>query len=812
MPFPPVINAIEASSRRRRMRASGWFALWVMALTGPARAAEMFAQLDRERMYLGTQIRLVVEVHDAASTAWPSVPAIEGLNIQRPGTPSIIRNLFSKQIIRRYEFLVTPQAAGKFTIPEITFANNGTTLKRGPLTLEVIEAPLKFLAGQIDPPQVLPNETVEMKLQFQGYRPGVTPTIPPIMGLDIRSVGEPRMLVTRTEGLPVTEFTYRISATQLGEHVITGIMFDGVSAEPLRLTVTPFVVKGVQVQDNSLVVGGQSMIHILIRGLSDSTALKVVAPPGLSVAPSPARVRQPDQETLFSFEVTAREPGNPTIDTLELPDGTKIRLPEPITFSVRQSGEGGILACRGKPRSEETVVGEPFLVDFEVFYRGDFRGAAIDLRSADFANLGHIKVEPVEALSYPDWTGQRIEVSILHQNREGRTIALVGNGELNGQKEQMLRFALKITPLAAGELSLDGVNVIVALQITEQRRTAMSFFSSTSTQQYDRKAEVPPHRVLDPPGVAAPAGYRGAVGASLAFSTALDRTTAAAMSPLTLTLTITGDSVGKNFQPPLLADLPELTRDFDVSPTISGGEVKDQTITFTQIIRPRSEKVKQVPPLPLVFYNYQKKKYETVYSLPIPLEVTPGGLVGAEAMAVSTVTQAPIQTRPDAATSGADVLVGANYAELGQVVTTRPLAPETVLMILVAGPAAIVLAWTARQVYRKSRPGAEARRRRKELFKALERIDTCTDVYGQLTRIFQEYLRLRFGLPAGEPSPHLVVEKLKGLPEAEQLARQTRELLDVFDAGRFATDPLETSQRNDLVERTRQLMRALEEA
>ncbi len=812
MPPPPAMNALTISRRCRNIRVAGAILALVTAFTAPVRAAEMFAQLDRERMYLGTQIRLVVEVHDAASNAWPSVPAIEGLNIQRRGGPSVVRNLLSNQIIYRYEFLVTPTAAGKFTIPEITFADNGATLKRGPLALEVSEAPLRFHAGQIDPPQVLPNETTEMKLQFQGYRPGVTPTVPPIIGLDIRSAGEPRILVTRTEGLPITEFTYRVSATQLGDHLIGGITFEGVPAEPLRLSVAPFVVMGVQVQDDSLVVGGQSTIHILIRGLPDSTALNVVAPPGLSITPSKSRLRQPNRGALFSFEVTANEPGNPTIDTVELPDGTRIRLPEPIAFSIRQSGEGGILACRGLPRTEETVVGEPFIVDFEFFYRGDFRGAGIDLRSADFANQGHIKVEPVEDLSYADWPGRRIEIGLVHENRETRAIALAGNGELNGQKEQMLRFALRITPLAAGDLSLDGVNVIVALQITEQRRTGMSFFSSSSTQQYARKAEVPPHRVLDPPGVAAPAGYRGAVGASLSFVTGLDRTTAAAMSPLTLTLTITGDSVGKNFQPPLLAELPELIRDFDVSPIIGGGEVKDRAITFTQIIRPRSEKVKQVPALPIVFYNYQKKKYETVYSLPIPIEVTPGGLVGAEAMTVATTVEPVAQTRPDATAVGTDVLVGANYAELGRVITTRPLAPATVLLILIAGPAVVTVAWAGRQIYRKSRPGAEVRRQRKELFVRLDNIDSREDVYGHLARVFQEYLRLRFGLPQGELSPHLVVEKLKGLSDAERLTRQTRELLDVFDAGRFATGPIDASQRNELVERTRQLMRELEEA
>ena len=61
---------------------------------------------------------------------------------------------------------------------------------------------------------------------------------------------------------------------------------------------------------------------------------------------------------------------------------------------------------------------------------------------------------------------------------DGVAVMLSGNGELNGRKEQLLRFALRITPLAAGELSLDGLQVVLALQVKEERRDGFSFFSS----------------------------------------------------------------------------------------------------------------------------------------------------------------------------------------------------------------------------------------------------------------------------------------------------------------------------------------------
>jgi hypothetical protein len=204
-------------------------------------------------------------------------------------------------------------------------------------------------------------------------------------------------------------------------------------------------------------------------------------------------------------------------------------LDEPLTLAVRQGGAGDLFACRGVPSSEETVVGEPFTVDYEVFFRGDFQGAAVDLSQALFAGKDYINVDPINDVSYPDWQGEPIEARL--GDRRIRT--LLGSGEYNGQNEQLLRFALKITPLATGELSLEGLRVVLLLQIKEERRTAMSFFSSSQTRQFARVAEVPPHYVIDPPGITRPPTYQGAVGTSFAFGTELDRTAATAMSPLT---------------------------------------------------------------------------------------------------------------------------------------------------------------------------------------------------------------------------------------------------------------------------------------
>lgn len=780
-------------------------AVMVLAPT-PSYAARMVAELRPSRIYLGTQTLLIVEVIDARDAGWPSVRSVAGLNIKRYSGPSVMRDLFTGRTTRRYQFIVTPARPGKFEIPAVSLEVAGMVLRDGPFTLQVDEAALRFRMAKIEPTEILVGETATLDVYYQGVRPGVRPVVPAVDGLAIRPVQLGRVEVTEREGLPITIHSFEVEAKKLGSFQISGIAFDGVPAEPVTVRVSPFVVVGTQIGEQSLVVGSRTTAHVLIRGLPQSTGLKLIAPKGVRIVPSTQRYRSRAPGSLFSFDVIAAEPGNFAIDTIELPGGEKVALDEPLTLAVRQSGAGDIFACRGIPSSEETVVGEPFTVDYEVFFRGDFQGAAVDLSQALFASKDYIKVEPVSDLSYPDWQGVPVDARLGKR----RIRMLLGSGDYNGRKEQLLRFALKITPLATGELSLQGLRVVLLLQIKEERRTATSFFSSSQTKQFARVAEVPPHYVIDPPGITRPPTYQGAVGRSFAFVTELDRTSATAMSPLTLTMKISGESVGPQFTPPPLGQVPELTRDFDVSSTVHGGEVADDTITFTQVVRPRSEEVTELPALPLVYYDYEQKAYETVYSLPIPLEVRPGSLVGAAAMeAVTDSATHPSNRQMNQAGTQPVVILGANYTTLGDVIVA-PLSFGAVIAVLIAGPACVIVVMAGRWAYRRRQPLAAVKQQRRELVRALGKLGGADDFYMRLAEILQSYFRLSFNLPPGEISNDALAGAFKNARLSSQLQDEARSLLDACDAGRFASGAVTDEEQARLINRARDLFRQLE--
>ena len=769
-------------------------------------AAELTAELRPARIYLGTQTLLIVEVTGAENSAWPSVQGVDGIEVERYRGPSVTWDMSTGKQSRQFQFIVTPSRAGRFEIPSVSLRVGGTVLKDGPFVLQVGEVALAFYTAKIDPTEILVGQTATLEVYYQGVRPGVEPVVPTVDGLVIRPKEIGRVEVSRREGLPYTIHSFDVEAKRLGTFEVGGITFDGVPADPVTLKVASFVVVGAQVSESSLVVGSRTTAHVLMRGLPESAEVKLVAPAGVRITPSQQRYQARMTGSVFSFDVVALEPGNFTVDTLALPSGEQVKLDPPLTLAVRQAGEGGIFACRGTPSSEETVVGEPFTVDYEVFFRGDLQDAAIDLSPTVFAGKAYIKVESVNNPDYADWQGSPIDGWV----GEARMRMLLGGGEYDGQKEQVLRFSLRFTPLAAGELSLDGLRVVLRLLVKEERRTANSYFSSSQTKQFARVADVPSHNVIDPPGITRPATYQGAVGRSFAFVTELDRTSATAMSPLTLTMKITGESVGAQFTPPPLTQIPELTRDFDVSPTVHGGEVTDDTITFTQVVRPRSEEVKELPALPLVYYDYAQRAYETVYSLPIPLEVRPGRLVGAAAMeAGSTPATAPgeqpvrrVQTTPA-------VSLGANYTTLGHVVVA-PLSVAGVVALLIAGPVGVVVAVVGRWAYRRRQPLAAVRQQKRALVGALDQLKGADEFYVRLADVLQSYLRLTFDLPAGEISAGALAAAFERARVSGTLRDEARDLFDTCDAGRFASGAVTDVDRARLIERARELIRALD--
>ena len=119
--------------------------------------------------------------------------------------------------------------------------------QRGPFTLEVIEAEVKFLTSRIDPPQVAVHQAATLQVVYQGIREGATLTVPAVNGLRIASPGPPRVELARRTNIPISTYQLTIRPTRVGTFTVSGISLDGIPANPVTLRAERFVVEGTKV-------------------------------------------------------------------------------------------------------------------------------------------------------------------------------------------------------------------------------------------------------------------------------------------------------------------------------------------------------------------------------------------------------------------------------------------------------------------------------------------------------------------------------------------------------------------------------------
>jgi hypothetical protein len=364
--------------------------------------------------------------------------------------------------------------------------------------------------------------------------------------------------------------------------------------------------------------------------------------------------------------------------------------------------------------------------------------------------------------------------------------------------------------MAVGKIDLSGMRAVIALRISERKVTGNSFFSSTRTEQFDAVASIEPHQVIDPRGTDAPPGYRGAVGTEFRFETMLDRTSATAMSPLKLTMRIAGPTVSSEFEPPALADVKELTRDFDVSSNVTGGEFENNTITFEQIIRPRHAEVDELPALPLVYYDYEAGRYETVYSLPIPLEVRQGGVVGADRM-VAKGDLTPQTSEPEETAPAADEpVLGANYDTLGTVKPEPIMTPYMMILVLASGPVLVVGLLISQRVLERQKPVSEQRKLRKAELNRLEQMATGQMESSAPAEPIRQYMHLKWDVPESALSPARAAQLLEEKGFATDDRGRIGDILEECDRSAFTGQSIEPAELQSMAREARSILIKLE--
>lgn len=97
------------------------------------------ASIDRERLYVGESLILTLTVANGKPSNLTSFPDIDGIQVKPLGTKSNISWINGAQMQSiSYDYLLTPERSGKFTIPKFVATVNGRIFSSEPKTFEAL--------------------------------------------------------------------------------------------------------------------------------------------------------------------------------------------------------------------------------------------------------------------------------------------------------------------------------------------------------------------------------------------------------------------------------------------------------------------------------------------------------------------------------------------------------------------------------------------------------------------------------------------------------------------------------------------------
>ncbi|MCU0727515.1 MAG: hypothetical protein MUE73_17290, partial [Planctomycetes bacterium] len=308
-----------------------------------------------------------------------------------------------------------------------------------------------------------------------------------------------------------------------------------------------------------------------------------------------------------------------------------------------------------------------------------------------------------------------------------------------------LEFALKVTPLEAGEVPIGGE---VGLALVAGRERRQDFFGRVvlvpSGKEHRSDAGAAVYRVEPLPAQGRPAGFTGAVGRYAIAATA-SPVDVNAFDPVEVAVTVTGDGLLDRLSLPRYSDFPEIARDFEIDADADPGKVEGGEKRFRVVFRPRSAAVTALPALPFPYYDPAAKRYEVARSAPIPLvvhevkTVRPEEAVGPAVPAGGAAPAGPVR---------ALVGIAANYdrlsGESGRLAPPPPLFTPGFITLLAVPP---LLAGLAFLVAARRRRGGTVRG--SALGRALDPVrepESAEEAAGAFARYFAEKL----SLPGGE--------------------------------------------------------------
>ncbi|MBQ9661425.1 MAG: BatD family protein [Bacteroidales bacterium] len=347
-----------------------------------------------------------------------------------------------------------------------------------------------------------------------------------------------------------------------------------------------------------------------------------------------------------------------------------------------------------------------------------------------------------------------------------------------------------LVPQKAGDITIDGAELVCLVNIRTQRPSTGSIFDSFFQDDYQtirKRVTTQPvtlHVSTLPAG--APASFGGGVG-SFKMSAALTRDSLRTHDAASLRITITGSGNTSLLEAPKVSFPPDFeVYDTKVSDT-QGGKV------FEYPFIPRSHGDFTVGPVEYSYFDIASRKYVTLKSQPLPIKVDKGADTGGTASG-QVVTGV---SRKDVRDVGSDIrFISGKPGSLAPVghffVGSTAFWILTLLLPLLAAALYFALRGMAARrsdvVGSKNRGATKMARKRLAQAGIFLKGNLYTAFYEELHRALLGFVSDKLNLDAADMSKENISARLADSGVPEGLAAEFTGLLDACEYARYAPD------------------------
>jgi hypothetical protein len=501
--------------------------------------------------------------------------------------------------------------------------------------------------------------------------------------------------------------------------------------------------------------------------------------------------------TIMTYSLAASQAGRIQLPSLTVVINGKAYRTNPVSVNVIKPATTDQLDLEATLSEQRCFVGQPVLLTVKFYY-------STDVKNPQF----NIPVLSSEAFYFenPDVLSQQVREYDLGTG----TTVLVSQHQVthNGKQSHLIALRKILIPRIAGRIQIEPTTVSADVAVGRSNNFFGSQFRYKRFMVNSKPLEL---TVLRLPDEGKPAQFYGLVG-QYTISASATPTNVSVGDPITLTIQIGGGKYLKPVQWPALDQVAELAANFKIpsekaSPTIANGFK-----VFTQTIRANNDRVTEIPPISLVYFDAEKGKYVTAKTEPIELEVAPtriltnADLEGADFAPVNKEVEA-IKKGLSANYEGLDVLKDMSFSPLAAL--TSPGYAVLWAVPLIGFVSSILI-----KLFTHTSPEkVAAKRRRQACGKAVRQLKRIASTEAErrselLVSAMKQYIGERFDKTAGSLTPDDCYDAIITATEDAQTADRYREKIANFEAGRYAS--MEVNINSEKIKEVSELIRSIE--